>query len=409
MKILVVSQYFWPETFIINDLVKCLTTNGHHVEIVTGKPNYPEGEIFEGYLASGCFTEFFDSIQVHRIPIYPRGKSVKKLLFNYFSFILNGLIYFPRLFKDKNFDVILVYVPSPITSVIPAIYLKWRLKTHLAIWIQDLWPESVKATGFIKNNFLLKIINKLVHWIYASSDTLLIQSEAFRKFVKKYSSEDKIIYYPNSFLETASQPTNDRLPDFLLDELENNHCFIFAGNLGTAQALDILVEAAELLQHLDKFKIILIGSGSKSDWIKQQITEKSLQNIMLAGRFPQSLMPTIFSKAVALLVTLKREEIFSYTIPSKIQAYLAAGRPILAALDGEGARIVEEAKAGLVSSAENASALAQNIEYLYYMPQHERNKLGEAGRAYFIEHFEMQKQSESLIEILDDRIKKINC
>lgn len=407
MKILVISQYFWPETFIINELVKCLSANGHHLEVITGKPNYPEGKIFPGYSASGVDTEYFETIKINRIPIYPRGDNSKKLILNYLSYIFSGLVHFPRLIKEKQFDAILVFAPSPITSVIPAMYLKWRLRSHLAVWVQDLWPESVKATGFIQNGVLLKMIGWLVKWIYKSSDSLLMQSQAFTGFMKKYADPEKLIYYPNSFLEVPKNPNpNEAIPESLVKELEQNCCFVFAGNFGTAQALGTLMQAAEQLHHLPQCKIILIGSGSQTSYLKSQIAEKSLQNILLPGRFAPSLMPDIFSRAAGLLVTLKDEEIFSYTIPSKIQAYLAAGRPILAALNGEGARIVTEAKAGLVSPAEEATALAKNMERLYHMLPTEREKFGQAGRSYFLEHFEMNKQSQKLIEILSHRIIK---
>ncbi|MBI2785637.1 MAG: glycosyltransferase family 4 protein [Legionella longbeachae] len=406
MKILVISQYFWPETFIINELVQTIATQGHYIEVLTGKPNYPEGSVFEGYSASGYSTELYNQIPVHRAPLFPRGKGAKKLLLNYCSFILNGLFYFPRFVKKKQFDVIFVFAPSPITSAIPAIFLKWRLRTHLALWVQDLWPESVKATGFIQNKFLLWLIGYMVRGIYAASDTLLVQSKIFATLMEKYTSTEKIVYFPNSFLEpkvnTEIEPV---LPSSLLKELEENSCFVFAGNLGTAQALDTILQAAEKIIHIPQCKILLIGNGSRSNWLKQQIAERKINNVMLAGRFPSDIMPAIFSRAVGLLVTLKKEEIFSYTIPSKIQAYLAAGRPIIAALDGEGARIINEAQAGLVSPSEDAAALAKNIEELYYMPVSKRENLGKAGQEYFLEHFEMKKQSLRLIEILKERAR----
>nr|HAT8714107.1 glycosyltransferase [Legionella jordanis] len=406
MNILVVSQYFWPETFIINELTQCLVANGHTVEVLTGKPNYPDGKIFEGYSATGCSRDSYcNNIVVHRVPLRPRGRGGKQLIRNYFSFILNGLFHFNRLVKNKEFDFILVYVPSPITSVIPAIYLKWKLKTHLAVWVQDLWPESVKATGFINHPAILKVIGKLVKKIYQFSDTLLVQSQAFIEPMMRYTCQNKIIYYPNSYLELKAQE-NEQIPDALLEVLENETCFVFAGNLGTAQSLETVIEAAKKLKSLPHCKIILIGSGSMSRWLEEQIQKEKLHNVLLPGRFEASLMPSVFARAAGLLVTLKREEIFSYTIPSKVQAYLAAGRPIIAALDGEGARIIEEAGAGLVSPAEDADALAKNIEQLYHMPSLERGALGKAGRAYFLEHFEMTKQSQRLVEILKDRIKQ---
>jgi glycosyltransferase involved in cell wall biosynthesis len=342
---------------------------------------------------------------VHRIPVLARGKGGKKLLLNYLSYLVSGIFYFPRMLKGKQFDVIFVYVPSPITSVIPAMYLKWRLKSHLAVWVQDLWPESVQATGYVKNKFILRLIGRMVKWIYSVSDTLLVQSRPFTQFMKKYVAEDKIIYYPNSYLEAKeSFEAEDSIPESLLSVLKNNHCFVFAGNLGSAQSLDTIIQAAQMLTHLTDCKILLIGSGSKDADLKKQIKDKNLENIILPGRFNPDCMPIIFSKATGLLVTLKSEEIFSYTIPSKIQSYLAAGKPILAALDGEGARVVKEAKAGLTSPAEDSSALVKNIEQLYHMAFAERDILGQSGRAYFLEHFEMVKQSKRLVEILQARI-----
>lgn len=409
MKILLITQYFWPESFIINDIVKCLIAQGHTIEVLTGKPNYPDGEIFQGYTAGGYQTEIFaEKILVHRIPIYPRGKGgAKRLLFNYFSFVFSGFFYFYRKVKKKQFDIVLVYIPSPITAVIPAVYLKWRLNLHLVVWVQDLWPESLRATGFVKNKYLLQAIGHLVRLIYFFSDTLLIPSKAFYKSISKYAAKEKIIYYPNSYLESSVHPNDtEQIPQDLLLQLKHNHCFIFAGNLGKAQSVETLVQAAKQLQHLPNCKLILIGSGSMSDWLVRQISENHLDNVILAGRFAPSMMPRLFAQAAGLIVTLKKDEIFDYTIPSKIQAYLAAGRPIVAALDGEGARIIVDAGAGLVCPAEDAIALAEKIEELYYLPLPKRDELGLSGRAYFLKHFEMMSQCKQLIDILEERIAK---
>ncbi|CEK10238.1 glycosyltransferase family 4 protein [Legionella hackeliae] len=408
MKILLVSQYFWPESFLINDLVKCLVADGHVVEVLTGKPNYPDGQVFKGYSASSRMTEQFnEQITVHRVPIFPRKKGgAKNLILNYFSFIVSGLFYFPRFAKGKQFDAILVFAPSPITSSIPAIYLKKRLRTHLAIWVQDLWPESLSATGFIRNQKMLNHVGKVVRWIYKASDTLLVQSKAFYQPVEKYADKEKIIYYPNSYLEAPETSLEtEQIPRDLLSMLEQNFCLVFAGNLGTAQALSVIVNAAQQLKHLENLKIVLVGSGSMMPWLKEQKNSQKLDNLILAGRFPSTCMPHIFSRAAGLLVTLKQEEIFTFTVPSKIQAYLAAGRPIIAALDGEGAHVIHDAGAGFATPAEDEKALAISMEQLYHMDPADRNKLGQSGRAYFMKHFEMKKQSQRLIEILEDRVK----
>lgn len=406
MKILLVSQYFWPESFIINDLVRTLAAQGHDITVFTGKPNYPDGKVFEGYKASGTTSEdYLGQIPVFRAPLRPRGTGdAKSLLLNYLSFVWNGLRRFPGAIKGKDFDVVLVFCLSPITSVIPAIYLKWRLKKHMAVWVQDLWPESLSATGFIRNSFLLRLVGAMVRGIYAHADTLLVQSRAFHKPVARYARADKIIYYPNCYPDSRDESPM-LLDRELLAMLDTAFCVIFAGNLGLAQSVETIVQAAERLKHLPNCKLVLVGSGSMLAWLQQQKTDKNLDNLVLAGRFPTSQMPHIFSRAAGLLVTLKQEQIFTYTVPSKVQAYLAAGKPIIAALDGEGARIVEEAGAGMTCAAEDADGLAQAIKTLYKMPLERREKLGRSGREYFLNYFEIEKQSRQLVEILEERIK----
>ena len=409
MKVLVVSQYFWPESFIINDLVKNLSAQGHVVKVLTGKPNYPDGVVFDGYSASGYQEESYDSsVSVCRAPLRPRGSSgAKNLLLNYLSFIVNGLKFYPGAVKGEQFDAILVFAPSPITSVIPAIYLKWKLKSHLAVWVQDLWPESLSATGFIKNKAALRVVGWMVKGIYAFVDTLLVQSKAFREPVARYADAGKVVYYPNSYQDVPPSREPTRIPEQLLAELDNHFCLIFAGNLGTAQSVETLVEVADKLRHLSGLRIVLVGSGSMMSWIENQKQSRGLDNLILAGRFPVSQMPHFFSRAAGLLVTLKRDEAFSYTIPSKVQAYLAAGRPIVAALDGEGARVILEARAGLTSPAQDVEGMAKSIEQLFHMTADEREWLGHSGRGYYLEHFEMGRQSQRLVEILCTRINEL--
>jgi glycosyltransferase involved in cell wall biosynthesis len=408
VKILLVTQYFWPENFIINDLVETLESSGHTLKVLTGKPNYPSGEIFDGYSQSESQTELFvNNVSVFRVPLRPRKKGgAVNLLLNYLSFVWNGLRHFPRAVKGDNFDVILVFAPSPITMVIPAIYLKWKLKSHLAIWIQDLWPESLSATGFVRNKWVLNLVGVLVRWIYSRADSLLIQSEAFRKPVEKYAGSGKIVYYPNSLLRPDGIKTNaqELLSAELLEVLNSNFCVVFAGNLGKAQALETIVSAATRLIDNKEIKIVLVGSGSMLDWVLAEKERLNLSNLVAAGRFPSSVMPSIYKHSGALLVTLKNEEIFSYTIPSKVQACLAASKPIIASINGETARVIEEAKAGITCAAEDADALADAIINLYEMDSDSREMLGSNGHRYFVEHFEMNRQAKKLIELLESRI-----
>ena len=405
MKILLVSQYFWPESFIINDLVRTLTSQGHEIHVFTGKPNYPEGQIFSGYTSSGVMTEGFENaVPVFRVPLRPRfNGGAFNLILNYLSFVISGLYYFPRQIKKQRYDVIFVFAPSPITQAIPAIYLKWRLKSHLAIWVQDMWPDSLAATGFIKNRFILKIVGYMVRIIYSCADTLLIQSKGFGGPISHFADKSKIEYYPNSVL-LNTQKTSFTLPEELREVLENNFCVVFAGNIGKAQSIETILAAAHSLKDMAQVKFVIVGSGSKLDWLRDQKVELGLSNVVIAGRYPADAMPSIYQYASALLVTLKDEEVFSRTIPSKVQAYLAAGKTIIASLKSEGSRVVLEAGAGLTCKAEDAEALSQCVQNIYAMSDSERSRMGEAGYAYFLEHFEMTRQAQHLIELVEQRI-----
>lgn len=406
MRILIVSQYFWPEPFIINDLVTTLELQGHEITVLTGKPNYPDGKIYAGYQREGLQRDHYSrNVTVHRVPIRPRGSAGSiSLTLNYLSFIWAGLRLFPRVVKNSQFDAILVFAPSPITSAIPAIRLKWLKKTHLAIWVQDLWPESLAATGHVRHPLLLKIMARLVRRIYRQADTLLIQSHAFREPVARLADSGKIVYYPNSIrLTSPDADTGQLLPPELVGLLESKFCIVFAGNIGKAQAMPTIVEAARRLVNKD-IVFVLVGSGSMSGWVEEQKNAYSLHNLVLPGRFPMAAMPHIYNRAAGLLVTLRQDEIMGYTIPSKIQAYLAAGKPIIAALDGEGARIVKEAGVGITCPAEDGEALADSILQLYKASPEAREAMGQNGHRYFMDNFEMNKQAKNLMDILRMRM-----
>lgn len=401
MRILMLSQYFWPESFIINDIVRTLVEQGHHVVVATGKPNYPDGKVFDGYRAAGTQRECFEGrVEVLRVPLWPRGKGgAKNLILNYLSFVLAGLFYLPWMLRKREFDAILVFAPSPVTQAIPAIPLKWLKRARLALWVQDLWPESLSATGFVRNRHLLKLVGCMVTAIYRQCDILLVQSRAFVEPVARYAAREKIHYYPNSMDVSLNQSEVALAPE--LDALlEQYFCVVFAGNLGTAQALDTLVEAASQLRDDADIRLVLVGSGSRLEWLKSQKQALGLDNLVLPGRYPMAAMPAIFERSSALLVSLNDEEVFAQTIPSKIQAYLAAGRPIIACMNGEGVKVVCEACAGLTSPAEQVLPLIANIRHMKALGVAERAGMGRAGRAYFEAHFEMGSQVKRLIELL---------
>lgn len=401
MRILILSQYFWPESFIINDIVRTLDAQGHEVVVATGKPNYPDGKVFEGYRAAGTQRErYLGRVEVLRVPLWPRGQGgAKNLILNYLSFVFSGLLCLPWMLRGRQFDAILVFAPSPITQAIPAILLKWLKKAKLALWVQDLWPESLSATGFVRNPYVLRAVGWMVRAIYRPCDTLLVQSRAFVEPVAQYADRAKIQYYPNS-MDVSSSKAVVPVPGELLELLEQHFCVVFAGNLGTAQALDTLVQAAVHLRDEPRIRLVLVGSGSRLAWLKAQQQALGLDNLVLPGRFPMEAMPQIFERASALLVSLNDEPAFAQTIPSKIQAYLAAGRPILACMNGEGARVVCEARAGLASPAEQVLPLVANIRCMQALGASERGAMGTSGRAYFDAHFEMTSQVRRLVELL---------
>jgi len=396
MRVLVVSQYFWPEIFRINDVVKSLVEKGVEVEVLTGKPNYPQGVISSGYRFWGCQTEPWEGAILHRVPLLPRGRnSHLGLLLNYLSFIFFGLLSGSWLVRRRQYDVIFVYGTSPILQALPAIFLGWTKRLPVVLWVQDLWPESLSATGYIKNKHILKLVEYVVRFIYRQVDLLLVQSHAFTGPVSALASGTPVKYYPNSVDENFSAPTTTDVPN--VDGLANKFSVMFAGNIGFAQAVEVIVEAATWLKEYTDIQFVILGDGSRREWMLQEAKNRNLTNLHLPGRFPVEMMPGFMQKASALLVTLSDQPIFAVTVPNKMQAYMAAGRPILACLNGEGAHLVVKADAGLAVPARDGNALAEAVLKLYKMAPMERERLGNNGRSYYKEHFDHDSLINQLI------------
>lgn len=397
MKLLVVSQYFWPEGFRINDLVKTLTEKGIEVDVLTAKPNYPEGRIYPGYRALGCQREQWCGAYLYRIPLVPRGtKSTPRLVMNYFSFIVSSLLFAPWLLRRRRYDAIFVYGVSPILQAIPALFLSCLKRSPVIIWVQDLWPESLAATGYVRNPRVLALVARIVRFIYRRADLLLVQSRAFVPIVTSLAPGKPVLYYPNSVDQAFCAPSTIALPD--IPALDQGFPVVFAGNIGVGQAVEVIIEAAFLLKEYTDIRFVVIGQGSRRDWMREQVELLGLTNLHLPGRYPVSVMPGLMQKAGALLVSLTDEPIFAATVPNKVQAYMASGRPILASLNGEGARLVREADAGLTTPAGDAKALAAAVLQLFEMTPAERDKLGVNGRRYFKNQFDHDMLTEQLIE-----------
>lgn len=399
MNLLIVSQYFWPEVFRINDLARNLTAQGVRVSVLTGQPNYPEGRTFANYRWWSCKRETKDGIDVLRVPLAPRGNGgALRLVANYLSYVVCGSLLGPFLTRRQPVDVIFVYGISPILQAIPAIFLKWHKRAKLVVWVQDLWPESLEATGFVKNRTILGLVGRVVKWIYRHSDAVFVQSRAFIEPVAELCARDKIVYYPNSAEDAVASV--QRVDDCPMPALKECFSVVFAGALGTAQALDVILDAAQRLRGESSVKFFLVGHGSRSDWLAEQIAARKLENVVLAGRYPIEAMPSVFAAASVLLVTLTNDPIFAKTVPSKVQSYLAAGRPVIGCINGEGAQVIQEAEAGLTCAAMDAEGLAAAVNTLYRLPPHERDRLGKNGRKYFETHFESHKLTTELIDKL---------
>ncbi|TIT08717.1 MAG: glycosyltransferase family 4 protein [Mesorhizobium sp.] len=397
MRVLVVSQHFWPENFRINEVVDSLRSEGCDVEVLSGQPNYPHGKVFRGYSAWGLRTEYHPSgYLIHRVPLAPRrGGGGFWRVWNYLSFVVFGAILGPYLTRGRRYDIVFVYAISPILQgLVGAVFRQIKGAAHI-IWVQDLWPESLEETGFIKNRLALAAVARLTTFIYRRADLLLAQSRGFIGKIRAVAGDNiPILYHPNPGDRPLGRGDLNESPRLILPAGFN---VVFAGNLGTAQALDTVLDAAGLVQDPD-IRLVLVGSGSRSGWLGQQIEMRRLSNVVLAGRFPPEAMPSILAQASALLVTLNRSAALSLTIPSKIPTYLSAGRPILACLDGEAAELVQDAKAGLAVPAGDPIKLAQAIVQLKNMSEEERETMGDAGRQYFNAHLAPAPLARELIE-----------
>jgi len=385
MNVLILSQHFWPETFRINEIAHSLRAAGCAVTVLTGQPNYPDGAVFPGYRAFDAGHEDFDGVPVYRVPLAPRGRSgTLRLIANYLSFLASASVVGPWLLRGKRFDVIFVYGTSPILQVLPALVLRAFKRSAVVTWVQDLWPQSLQVTGYVRSPRLLSAVAGVVRWLYRRSDLLLVQSRGFLASVASMAGGTPVEYHPNPG-EVAFQQVDGGAPALTLEPGFN---VVFAGNLGTVQALDTVIAAAALLRDEAHVRFVLIGSGSRGDALAAEARRLGLSNVSFPGRFPVDAMPGILAQASALLVSLKRDEILAQTVPSKVQAYLAAGRPIIASLDGEGARVVEEAGAGTACAAEDAAALADAIRRLARCPADDLAQMGERARVYYRTHFE---------------------
>lgn len=400
MKILIVSQYFWPENFRINDLCAQLVKRGNDVTLLTGKPNYPTGVVFSEFKENPSAFNQYAGCEVIRVPMTARGNSGRlKLIINYFSYVFSASLLGAWKLRRQSFDVIFVYEPSPVTVCLPAIFIKKLKKIPVVFWVQDLWPETLESLGVVRSGRLLGWIGKLVSFIYNHCDLILGQSRAFYGGIARYcDAKEKIKYFPNWAEEVFKENGAASVPK--IATFKDDFKVLFAGNVGDAQDFPAILSAAEIIKNKKiKAKFFIIGDGRMFDWVSKEISRRQLNDyVYLLGRHPLDTMPAFYATADVLLVTLKESLVFSMTIPAKVQSYMTAGKPIVTMLSGEGSRVVSEHRCGLVTESGDYEGLARNIIKMSNMAEAELEALGNNARAYADREFDR----DTLIAQLED-------
>jgi glycosyltransferase involved in cell wall biosynthesis len=401
MRLLVVSQYFWPENFRINDLVAEFSRRGHQVTVLTGYPNYPDGKIFQQFLDDPAFYSNFEGADIVRVPLMPRGQGGLKLILNYLTFAVSASVVGLLKLRSHQFDVIFTYQLSPVTVGLPAVLIRAVKKVPMALWVLDLWPETLQAIGAVRSKILLHLVGKLVTSIYKRCDLILGQSQNFVPAIAQYAGRRARIEYFPSWSDTAFIAKQGEAA-FEVSVKPGSFNVLFAGNIGEAQDFPAILDAAERLKGFSKIRWLIVGDGRMAGWVVEEIKARGLEGcVSLLGRFPVERMPSFFKHADALLVSLKGEPVFALTIPGKLQSYLTAGKPILAMLNGEGARVINESGSGLTCPAGDSQALADSVLKLSAMASEDREKMGRKGLEYSKREFDRSSLIAKLEKMLD--------
>jgi len=404
MRILIVSQYFWPENFRINDLAVGLKEKGHIVTVLTGLPNYPEGFFYPGYTLFNKQREIWQGIEIIRAREFPRGRNKSwRLALNYFSFVLSSS--WKAVCLRKHFDKVLVFQQSPIFLTIPAIIVKKKFKIPLYIIVQDLWPESLLFTGKTKSKIILNLVSRFSDYIYHQANCLFLPSNGFRSsLLKRGIANSTMFFLPNS-TESYYRP----------EEIDNKYAHLFsgkqhillAGNIGEAQGLELIIEAAKNLYPLyPGLRWILVGDGRMRLKLMQTVIELGLSEVFLfPGRFDPIEVPKLIAWSDATLLTLKKDPLFTITVPSRLQTYMACGKPILASIDGEAAELIREADCGLVSPADDLEAFINLVRIFLGSSLEQKTEWGIKGRNYYLSNFERNY----LLDRLHQKLSEIVC
>jgi len=399
MKILFVCQYFYPEVFRGNDIAFHWAEEGHDVHVVCGVPNYPKGKFFDGYGLFKKRHEVVNGVKVIRLPIVPRGNGKVTLMLNYFSYLVVAWVWMLFHAIGHRYDRVFVQQLSPVMMSAPGVLYKRLRGVPLYTWVLDLWPESLTAAGGINNKYVLGFFRHFVKSEYRHSDKILISSRSFERSILEYGDyKKKIVYYPQWSDSDINHnaDVNDNLP-----VLPEGFKLMFAGAVGEAHGFECTMEAARLTKEHKEIKWVIVGDGRRLDWVREQVKENGLEETVLTlGRFPAETMPWFFGQADVMLVTLSDDPLFRLYAPAKISSYMAAGKPIVAVLNGEGAEVIRDADCGWTLAAGDAEGFAQLAVELSQMDKAVMNEKGQNAARYYEAHYVKEKCLAKLDELM---------
>lgn len=386
MKILVICQHYFPEPFRIADICEELVRRGNEVTVVTGVPNYPMGEIYPGYENGQKMDEVIDGVNVHRCNIHPRKKGALHRVWNYYSFPYKSKKYIKTL--DEAFDVVFVYQLSPVMMANAGIKYAKKFGRKTILYCLDLWPASL-GVGGINRGIIYKWFYRESKKVYAAVDKILISSKSFAAYFDREFGIKKTAYLPQYAEDTFTPEDCRKKPDDKLD-------LMFAGNVGTAQSVDTIIKAAAKCKDIPNLRWHIVGDGVELNNCKRLADEMDVP-VIFHGRKSIEQMPKYYAMADAMLVTMKKDPIINLTLPGKVQSYMASGKPVIGAIDGETNLLVNSAGCGEVTTAENEEGLARIVREL----NHEKlSTYSEKALAYSAKYFQKEKFLKCLMEAL---------
>ena len=381
--ILVITQYFHPEPFRINDMCIEWVRRGYKVTVLTGIPNYPQGEFYEGYSKKERRTENWNGVDIIRIPLVARGHSAVKLFLNYLSFVKSGRKWVRK--TKLKADFVFTFEVSPMTQALIGVWYSKKFKTPNYLYVQDLWPENVEIVTGITNPLVIKPISRMVNYIYKNCTAIFATSPSFvTEIQKRVEDKDKVHYLPQ-YAEDFYKP----MPRRPVPEIPDDGRFriIFTGNIGKAQGLDILPKTAELLKGED-IAFVIVGDGRYREEFEKEIHARGVEDMfILIPRQPAERIPELLAACDVAFLSFMDTPLFEKTIPAKLQSYMACGMPIIASASGETGRIITEARCGLCSPIGDEKLLAEQIRAI---TKEDLSLTSENSRNYFVQHFDKQ-------------------